>query len=670
MSDREDEPPVQETETEPPVQDPQVQVRSFRPPTPKMGGLMQVSANEWCAWTGGKPNAFWTNLDSEALTEPNDDFQLRPSSPGSSQKSTQFREKGLETKFKKGDHLLDFINIVDQYFTRTGLDTITYLHDPDATSNMISVVNEYSKFNLQDAITASTHLRKSFDRYDRNNDDSARNWLLASVHETLRKDISERLSPFDGFASHWLQMIHLIESTSYKRFTNIKEEIERLSVHQFPGQSVKDLSGVFLGKAKELENHGFYEHRLTLVMLDSFLEGGGSGADIPTAQYRHVLFESRQKLDNALVKIGRMDSESQDKYMISKGLTYREICSKAEEEWKKLYDDGKWGPAKTKTDLKRPPTGFGANIAKTEEVPPASIESSVNALLQQLEVPPASIQASVNALLQQLQIMKPSTTGSGIRSNSCHTCGKPGHWSRDCPEKGTQQQPSNVGRPLSWKVIPPDTTQGCIKLEGEGDTAKWKVDRNGKAFYWCGKCNRWSTTHWTTEHTGRKASEITPSANLSSLSATGPDDVEDWPCAFMAQVPTDDWDEPSSLLGGMPPFALHIVIGEIILLSALIQYLGLGTSTWILCLTLLARKLIARVFTPANQLAFNHLVRTLPPWRPRPHVPPGLAGDQVPDPQVMRETAREYIHVDPAAQHRAENVVPVIARTVQEPVGL
>jgi hypothetical protein len=67
-------------------------------------------------------------------------------------------------------------------------------------------------------------------------------------------------------------MIHLIKSTSYKRFTNIKEEIERLSVHQFEGQSVKDQSGVFLGKAKELENHGFYEHRLTLVMLDSFLE--------------------------------------------------------------------------------------------------------------------------------------------------------------------------------------------------------------------------------------------------------------------------------------------------------------------------------------------------------------------------------------------------------------
>jgi hypothetical protein len=71
---------------------------------------------------------------------------------------------------------------------------------------------------------------------------------------------------FDGFSSHWLQMVHLIESTSYKRFTNIKEEIEKLTVHQFPGQSVKDLTGAFLNKAKELDNHGFYKHCLTLVM--------------------------------------------------------------------------------------------------------------------------------------------------------------------------------------------------------------------------------------------------------------------------------------------------------------------------------------------------------------------------------------------------------------------
>jgi hypothetical protein len=208
---------------------------TFKPLSPKMGGLLQVSTRDWCAWTGGKPDANWIALDSKALTTPNDDFQYRPNSPGSSQKSASFREKGLEVKFKKGDHLLDFIDQTTQYLARTGMDTITYLNDPDDYSKMISVVGDYSKFDLQTAIVSSAKLRTdSFDRYDRNNDDSARNWLLASVDDDLKKDISERLSLFDGFASHWLQMIHLIESTSYKRFTNIKEDIEKLSVHQFP----------------------------------------------------------------------------------------------------------------------------------------------------------------------------------------------------------------------------------------------------------------------------------------------------------------------------------------------------------------------------------------------------------------------------------------------------
>jgi hypothetical protein len=73
---------------------------------------------------------------------------------------------------------------------------------------------KWRKFNLQTTIMSSDQLRKtSFDRYDRNNNDSERNWLLASVDGSLKKDISECLSFFNGFTSHRLQMIHLIELT-------------------------------------------------------------------------------------------------------------------------------------------------------------------------------------------------------------------------------------------------------------------------------------------------------------------------------------------------------------------------------------------------------------------------------------------------------------------------
>jgi hypothetical protein len=41
-----------------------------------------------------------------------------------------------------------------------------------------------------------------------------------------------------------------------------------------------------------------------------------------------------------------MDSDDKNKHMATNGLTYREICSTAEEEWKKLFDDVKWAPAR------------------------------------------------------------------------------------------------------------------------------------------------------------------------------------------------------------------------------------------------------------------------------------------------------------------------------------
>jgi hypothetical protein len=98
----------------------------------------------------------------------------------------------------------------------------------------------------------------------------------------------------------------------------------------------------------------------------------------------------------------------------------------------------------------------------------------------------------------------------------------------------------------------PSKTQGCIKIEGKGDDAKWKIERNDKLFYWCGKCNRWSTTHWTKEHTGK--TDGGQAVNLTALTTKEESD-EDWPCAFVANI--DHWDEPSNLLGGLPPFTCY-----------------------------------------------------------------------------------------------------------------
>jgi hypothetical protein len=308
----------------------------FQPTTPKMGGLVQVSSYEWCTGTGGKPKADWSGLDPAASTFPLHDFQYRPSSPGSSQKITKYSEYGLETKFTRKSHLLHFIDGVTTYMEeRTGMDTIAYLPDPFDPTKVASVVTQYSQFDLQDAIIAARQLRSTeFDPYDYNNDESAKNWFMNSIDPELKKDIIDRMSSIDGFVCYWLQMIALIQSTSFNPYESIKRDIQdKLTIFRFPQQSVKALSTEFFSRAKELDDHGFYEHRLTLRMLNRFLEGGGSAADVSTAQYRYTLFQLPQDLDCSLIKIGRLPDAAKNQYMAKEGLTYRDICSRAELEW-------------------------------------------------------------------------------------------------------------------------------------------------------------------------------------------------------------------------------------------------------------------------------------------------------------------------------------------------
>jgi hypothetical protein len=204
------------------------------------------------------------------------------------------------------------------------------------------------------------------------------------------------------------------------------------------------------------------------------------------------------------------------------------------------------------TSFDRPPVGYGANIAELEEPEPDK---------------PSLLQTSINALLQTLQSSKQD---SGSKPGNCHLCNKPGHWARECPNKNQIRQSSGGQYKPPWKTSDPSKTEECTKVEGEGNNVKWTVVRTDKIFYWCGKCNRWSTTHWTKEHTGR----VTEShiANLTVLSAVD-SDSEDWPCAFVANV--SNWDEPSKLMGRLRPFTLHLVIIEAIAISTAIQYLGM-----------------------------------------------------------------------------------------------
>ena len=81
----------------------------FIPKTPKMGGLTQTDNDKSIAWTGGKPNITWTQLDDGEIKEPTKPTQFR--AIGSADiKSYTYRTTGLKSKFDKTADLETFCN--------------------------------------------------------------------------------------------------------------------------------------------------------------------------------------------------------------------------------------------------------------------------------------------------------------------------------------------------------------------------------------------------------------------------------------------------------------------------------------------------------------------------------------------------------------------------------
>ena len=119
----------------------------FSPTTPKIGGIDQVDSDKQLAWTGGKPNQYWSDLDKDALRVPTKPTQYR--SHGTTDvKSYTYRTAGLKAKFDKSSDLETFCTSVWEHLEECGMDTITYLHDPADKEKMTSVVMNHGRFTM------------------------------------------------------------------------------------------------------------------------------------------------------------------------------------------------------------------------------------------------------------------------------------------------------------------------------------------------------------------------------------------------------------------------------------------------------------------------------------------------------------------------------------------
>jgi hypothetical protein len=164
--------------------------------TPIMGGVFQQNppSGEWVAWTGGKPNLNWTDLDPAQLAAAPTPTMYR-SAGIKDVKGYAHRIKGLATPFGMKDDLRAFQRSVMKHFKQCGLDTITCLPDPANPTCMESIVKSTNRFTKDYVVTKIAEYEGFYDEYDRLNARTASDFVLSSISVSLDLDDHDQKDP-------------------------------------------------------------------------------------------------------------------------------------------------------------------------------------------------------------------------------------------------------------------------------------------------------------------------------------------------------------------------------------------------------------------------------------------------------------------------------------------
>ena len=484
---------------------------AFRPIDHRMGKYRESypGKGDWFAISGGVPKCDWSGIVTARQFNPK---QSRPVDTYQQSKLLDKRCEGVLPKFKTGDNLTEFKSSLFEAFIERGLDTITYLPDLSTfasdpiNSKMFSTIEHYSRFcvNPEKSKEVSRHYQNNFfDDFDSQNSDAAKRLMFNSIDSTILTKLKQSLKMNDCFNVAWITFLGLQLSTSSKHYDDLRRKLREIDVQRYPLQNIADLCLGIYPVIKELENANQYQPSLTLAILQRVRATCTQDLQFPVKLDLMTI-----KVEQAVKEVSFLSNEEANAAMANHEpkLDPDSVLQFLKEAHNDLLKDGLWKPANRPKDIGTVPSALVSPTSHDNSISQQKITTSEGRLTNALKVLLQLDQASLAG----------KKDGKKTPENSpCKICGKLGHWAPNCPDKNkpsfsstntsrsaqhSSSSSKNTNR--SWKRTPP----------GPNDPQTKKVNRTN--FFWCAKCNRWSTSHGTNQHIKKESSDINQSASL------------------------------------------------------------------------------------------------------------------------------------------------------------
>ena len=380
---------------------------------PTMGQFIKVNGTN-AIISGGQPNELWTGLMSPTGSY-RSPLQLRTLDKVSAKDYKYRCEKISNLTISKDSNLVLVGDIMKRHFEEQGIDTITFVPDPASKGNTLCVLSDHAKLTKEEAIELSKKISKRFDFLDWENNGAATSILFNSLDSKLYEKLIKNREADDTFVVTRFRLVDLLYPHSIATFEMYKADLRKRRATDYAGQDIEELCADFDNDYKKLCY--YYDHELTMVMLETIMMAGGDSNE----DFRAELRPLKKRLDKALMEIRFLDATTKERYLDKEGLSVSKILEECESQYRYLKSRSKWYPALGVTD-NATPKGFVSQVEKDQSIKDLSV-------------------AEVMTLVTNLQGQRPS----GKKKGNCNYCGKPGHWKNDCPllklKKKNQDRP-------------------------------------------------------------------------------------------------------------------------------------------------------------------------------------------------------------------------------------